>query len=72
VSAIIYYFMDYVEKLILLCGISDGSLYEGSFRKGKRHGHGKLVSDIGTVYEGEWKFDKRHGSGRYLMVCCYL
>lgn len=55
-------------SVVCTCVCSDSSYYKGSFRKGKRHGQGNLVSAVGTVYEGQWKFDKRHGLGTYTMV----
>ncbi|CAK4667035.1 unnamed protein product [Aphanomyces euteiches] len=42
----------------------NGDTYTGTFRKGKRHGHGKYVSKLTRhVYDGEWDLDQRHGKG---------
>ena len=41
----------------------DGSIYEGEFKDGLRHGHGKLTQDDGDVYEGGWRTDKPFGQG---------
>ena len=42
---------------------TDGTRYEGSWRSGKRHGHGILHMASGDVYEGGWWVDCRHGWG---------
>merc|ERR1719464_1567416 len=39
----------------------DGSVYEGDFVNGQRHGHGKYAS-AGEQYEGSWK-DGKYGGG---------
>lgn len=41
----------------------DGSVYEGEWHEGKRHGHGRLVSTNGSSYVGEWRCDKSSGYG---------
>ena len=46
----------------------DGSTYEGSFRRGMRHGFGKLVLANGSIYEGQFVNDKCHGVG--LLATC--
>lgn len=40
----------------------DGSTYKGSFKDGKRHGHGVWTSNSGT-YDGQWMDDHQHGHG---------
>lgn len=49
---------------------SDGSVYEGSFYMGLRHGYGKYTGaysepypSYGVDYEGEWENDLPHGKG---------
>ena len=37
--------------------------YEGNFRKGKRHGKGKLVMPNGVIYEGDFYHGSKHGRG---------
>jgi len=54
----------------------DGSVYEGEFDNGMRHGQGRYITpDIqldptnadkklpGTVYDGMWANDMKHGHG---------
>lgn len=41
---------------------SNGSLYEGQFRDGRRHGYGTLVAD-GFSYQGDWLDDYPNGFG---------
>lgn len=41
----------------------EGTVYEGSFKNGKRNGKGKSVAANNVVYDGEWKENKREGSG---------
>ncbi len=42
----------------------NGSMYEGYYRKNKKHGKGKYTfSDGHQYYNGEWKNNKRHGHG---------
>ena len=43
---------------------SDGSVYDGEWRDGKRHGQGEYEDDH-SFYDGEWKDDKQHGKGTY-------
>lgn len=38
--------------------------YEGSFQRGRAHGHGKCTFANGTVYEGGWENDEKHGQGK--------
>ena len=44
---------------------TDGTVYEGQIRNGKRTGKGKYVYGHGDVYEGEFEEDKMHGFGKY-------
>lgn len=37
--------------------------YIGEFYKGKRHGQGKYVSEIGATYQGQWREGMRSGHG---------
>ena len=44
---------------------ADGSLYEGQWKAGQRHGKGmQSWAASGDKYEGEWKNDLRDGNGR--------
>ena len=43
---------------------SDGSMYEGEWKNGKRHGSGTFRSISGDVYEGQFQQDRRHGFGK--------
>ena len=36
-----------------------GSVYSGSWKEGKRHGHGTMKYKNGDHYEGTWKENKR-------------
>ena len=43
---------------------SSGSIYEGSFKDGLRHGNGKMIfSGSGDTYKGEWVEGEMSGSG---------
>ena len=44
--------------------LANGSVYEGCFMRGLRHGHGKWVDANGEVYEGAWRDDKAFGHGK--------
>lgn len=44
----------------------DGSVYEGDFHKGHRHGQGLYTYANGDTYEGEWYKGKKHGRGVYI------
>jgi hypothetical protein len=44
--------------------LADGSVFEGEFKDGKRHGFGRCIYPAGDLYEGNWSGDKRHGLGR--------
>ena len=46
--------------------LANGSVYEGGWRDGKRHGSGKIMFASGAVYDGDWEDDKRQGNGKYL------
>lgn len=46
------------------CTFPWGDVYEGEWKGGECHGHGKLTYASGGVYEGEWKDGKRHGQGK--------
>ena len=47
----------------------DGTIYDGEWALGKRHGRGRFTWNKGTVleesYEGQWDRDRRHGMGSY-------
>jgi hypothetical protein len=38
---------------------SDGSVYEGEWILGQRHGKGKIIYSDGTVHKGEWSEGER-------------
>ena len=44
---------------------TDGDIYEGEFKDGKRHGKGKYTFKNGDIYEGEFKNGAKHGKGKY-------
>ena len=46
------------------CKWPDGSVYEGDWLNGLRHGSGKYTCDD-YIYIGEWQQDMRHGRGKY-------
>lgn len=47
---------------------SDGSVYKGSWKDGKRHGYGSIkFFRSGNVYQGEWLNGKQDGRGELLM-----
>ncbi|MBR3354593.1 MAG: hypothetical protein IKG47_04455 [Oscillospiraceae bacterium] len=39
--------------------------YEGEWKSGNRHGHGKAVYFNGEIYDGEWLKNQRNGHGRF-------
>jgi len=39
-------------------------LYEGEYKNGKKHGHGKVTWKNGKVYEGMWKDGVKNGQGK--------
>ena len=45
-------------------------IYEGEFKDGAFHGHGKLQKINGEVYVGEWQKGYRHGS--FSLLCCHF
>jgi hypothetical protein len=46
--------------------ISNGAIYRGQMKGGKRHGAGVQVWKDGSRYEGEWRDDKANGYGRLM------
>ena len=44
----------------------DGSRYEGGYKEGMKHGHGKYIWNDGSMYEGEWFENKINGRGIYI------
>ena len=50
-----------VQKLCLM----DGSIYEGEFKNGKRHGQGTYTWSDGEVYVGNWKDGSRWNGTTY-------
>ena len=36
---------------------ASGSIYEGDWVDGERHGHGQSNWNEGTIYIGEWKYN---------------
>ena len=42
---------------------ANGSVYEGEWKNGKKHGKGVKINEDGTKYDGDYKNDKPHGSG---------
>jgi hypothetical protein len=45
--------------------LPEGTRYEGGFRDGLFHGHGKITyKDSGIIYEGEFRNGLRHGKGQ--------
>jgi hypothetical protein len=45
------------------CVFPDGSRYEGSFVRDKRHGHGVMHYPDGSRYVGEFREDEPNGEG---------
>ena len=43
--------------------IVDGNKYEGNFKDGIAHGHGRKTWASGDSYLGEWENGLRHGKG---------
>ena len=41
------------------------AIYEGDWKRGKKHGQGAYYFSGGDKYEGEWKDGKKHGQGAY-------
>jgi len=50
-----------------ICLYNNGTIYEGSWKKNKEHGHGVLVTGDRKriIYEGTWERGKMHGKGTY-------
>ena len=46
----------------------DGSIYEGYFKRDKKHLWGRQIYSNGELYEGEWKNGQRDGQGRFLSL----
>jgi len=44
---------------------ADGQVYEGSVRKGERHGSGTNTWPEGQTYNGEWNNNSRYGMGTH-------
>ena len=44
-------------------GWPDGTVYEGLWKAGRKHGKGTLQEPGGRSYVGEWADGKRHGVG---------
>jgi hypothetical protein len=42
---------------------SNGDVYEGMLKGGKREGKGRYTLADGQVFEGEWKEGRKHGVG---------
>ena len=49
---------------------TDGSYYEGSWKKDHRDGIGKEGNTFGDLYEGEWKAGKLFGGKGKLTYAC--
>lgn len=45
---------------------SNGAVFKGEMKKGKRHGAGTQVWKDGSRYAGEWRDDKANGCGRLM------
>ena len=43
---------------------SDGTIYYGQMKKGKKHGYGKQIDKEGSIYEGFWENDEPAYYGR--------
>ncbi len=50
-----------------ICLFTDGTLYEGEWKRNKEHGYGKLMSSDRKqiIYEGEWERGRMQGNGTY-------
>ena len=44
---------------------AEGSMYEGQWLAGERHGQGKYTDATGDVYEGEYVKDEKQGQGKF-------
>ena len=47
---------------------SNGELYEGYWKHGEKHYHGRTIWVSGEMYEGEYKNGLMHGHGEYLFA----
>lgn len=52
-----------IEEEIKTLKLSNGVIYEGEVKNGKRQGRGKQKWKEGTIFEGEWKNDQATGKG---------
>lgn len=52
-----------VRAGVFRCRYQDGSVYEGGWRNGARHGLGQMSWSTGKVYEGNWSDGKPEGTG---------
>jgi len=43
--------------------LENGDIYNGMFKRGKRHGKGIYTFADGDIYDGEWEKDFQHGTG---------
>jgi hypothetical protein len=43
---------------------ADGSVYEGQWHRGKRHGRGSYIFCDGSMYDGQFERDQMHGTGQ--------
>ena len=44
---------------------ASGNMYQGEYKAGRYHGHGKLSYADGDAYEGQWREGEKHGHGKY-------
>lgn len=44
---------------------ADGRVYQGHWKNGSWHGHGRTSYPNGDIYEGDYEDDQRHGIGIY-------
>lgn len=47
---------------------SDGAIYKGDIKDGKRHGKGEMKFASGEKYNGDWKEDLMDGNGIYVWL----
>jgi len=47
---------------------TDGTVYEGMWENGKRHGAGTLFLANGDVYQGDYALDLKDGPGTFFYV----
>jgi len=45
--------------------LEDGSVFEGHFKGGTRHGEGKFTWSTGCQYQGQFEYNEMHGQGTY-------